>query len=74
VDQDNILGGWRAIPDQGTDGFDSDDVNGVDDPNERETSPPYAAPLRGIRVSLRVNEPDSRQVKQTTIEQDFTPE
>jgi len=69
IDQDN-----DGLVDEGTDGFDNDDANGVDDPNERETAPPYAAPLRGIRVSLRVNEPDSRQVKQTTVEQDFTPE
>jgi hypothetical protein len=69
VDQDN-----DGVADEGTDGFDNDNVNGVDDPNERETAPPYAAPLRGIRVSLRVNDPDSRQVKQTTVEQDFTPE
>jgi hypothetical protein len=74
--QGNVPAGfnWRGIPDQGTDGFDNDGFNGVDDPNERETAPPYAAPLRGIRVSLRVNEPDTRQVKQMTVVQDFTPE
>ena len=66
--------------DQGTNGFDDDTVTTdpgygvVDDPGEAETAPPYAAPLRGIRVTIRVYEPDSRQVREVNIEQDFVPE
>jgi hypothetical protein len=41
---------------------------------ERETSPPYPFPLRGIQISLRVLDPDSRQVRQMTVVNDFTPE
>ena len=60
--------------DEGTDGFDNDDNNGVDDIGERETSPPYPAPLRGIQVSIRVYEPDSRAIREVTIRQHFVPE
>lgn len=47
---------------------------GVDDVGERETSPPYPIPLRGIEVRLRIYDPDSRQVRQATVVSDFTPE
>lgn len=70
VDQD---GGGSGI-DQGTDGFDSDSQNGVDDLGERETAPPYPFPLRGIMVTIRVYEPDSRTVRQASIISDFIPE
>ena len=57
-----------------TNGFD-DGPNGangiVDDPTEWISSPPYLTPLRGIQVKIRVFEPDSRQIKEVTIEQDF---
>jgi hypothetical protein len=59
--------------DEGTDGFDNDGINGVDDPGEMETSPPYPAPLRGIQVKIRVFEPDSRQIREVTVVQDFLP-
>jgi hypothetical protein len=50
-------------------------ANGVvDDPTELDTQAPYAAPLRGIRVTIRVYEPSSRQVRQVTVVQDFLPE
>ncbi len=71
--------------DEATDGLDTDEyVNissatigrqfGVDDVGERETSPPYPIPLRGIQVRIRLYEPDSRQVRQATVTSDFTPE
>mgnify|MGYP001556462838 CR=1 FL=1 len=69
VDQDG-----NGIIDQGTDGVDNDGVNGVDDVGERETSPPYPVPLRGIQVRLRIIDPDSRQVRQVTVSSDFIPE
>jgi hypothetical protein len=49
-------------------------VNGIDDELERETSPPYPIPLRGIQVRVRIIDPDSRQVRQMTVASDFTPE
>ena len=42
-------------------------LNGPDDPLERETSPPYPSPLYGVQVKLRVYEPESRQIRETTV-------
>lgn len=41
---------------------------------QRETSPPYPHPLRGIQVRLRAWDPDSRQVRQATVVSNFIPE
>lgn len=60
--------------DQGTNGIDDDGVNGVDDVGERETSPPYPLPLRGIQVKIRAWDPDSRQVRQVSVVSNFVPE
>jgi len=62
------------LVDTGTDGFDTDNQNGVDDVGERETSPPYPVPLRGIQVKIRALEPDTRQIRQVTVVSDFIPE
>lgn len=69
IDQDS-----NGIIDQGTNGFDDNNLNGVDDVSERETSPPYPVPLRGIQVRLRIIDTDSRQVRQVTVASDFVPE
>jgi hypothetical protein len=68
-----------AGPDKGTNGLDDNATTnppfpGVDDMSERETSPPYPYPLRGLRVKIRVYEPTSKQVRETTIVQSFVPE
>ncbi len=72
-----------SLTDEGTNGFDdvgsySDtSVNprlGPDDVGERETTPPYDRPLRGVQVLLRLYERDSRQVKQVSVNQSFVPE
>ncbi|WP_425398346.1 PulJ/GspJ family protein [Aeoliella sp.] len=47
---------------------------GPDDMGERETSPPYPVPLRGVQVKLRVYEPDSRQIREVTVRQHLVPE
>jgi hypothetical protein len=64
--------------DEGTNGFDDavsgNYLNGVDDVGERETSPPYPVPLRGIQIRIRTWDPDSRQIRQATIVSDFVPE
>lgn len=59
--------------DLATNGFDDNGDGVVDDANERETRPPYAAPLRGIQVKIRVFEPDTKQVREVTVVQDFLP-
>ena len=62
-------------PDLATNGLDDGGINGVvDDIGERDTLPPYSAPLRGVRITIRVYEPSSLQVRQVTIVQDFLPE
>lgn len=58
---------------QSTNGFDDDGNGVIDDPAEQIAPPPYAAPLRGISVTIRVFEPDSRQIREVTIVQDFLP-
>jgi hypothetical protein len=41
---------------------------------EQETLAPYPLPLRGVQVKLRVYEPDTRQVREMTVVQDFLPD
>jgi hypothetical protein len=60
-------------PGRGTNGFDDNNDGVVDDENEKLTSPPYPYPLRGIQIKIRVFEPDSRQIQEVTIVQDFLP-
>jgi hypothetical protein len=69
IDQDG-----DTVADLGTNGLDDDGINGVDDIGEYETLPPYSAPLRALRVTIRVYEPSSQQVRQVTVVQDFLPE
>jgi prepilin-type N-terminal cleavage/methylation domain-containing protein len=54
-------------------GFD-DGTGAVDGPDEPRAAPPYAAPLRGIQIKIRTFEPDSRQVREVTVVQDFLPQ
>jgi hypothetical protein len=60
--------------DGGTNGLDDDGNGIVDDIGEYDTLPPYSAPLRGIRITLRVYEPDSQQVREAVVIQDFLPD
>ena len=66
--------GETLVIDEGTDGVDNDGAGGIDDAGEREAPPPYPMPLRGIQVKIRVYEPDSRQIREVTVAQDFLPE
>jgi hypothetical protein len=74
IDQDAATDNGAGI-DQGTNGLDDDvgagAVNGVDDILERETSPPYPVPLRGMQVKLRIYEPDTRQIREATVTRNF---
>ncbi len=69
IDQDGSFG-----IDQGTDGLDNNNANGVDDSFERETSPPYDTPLRGMQVKIRTYDRDSRQIREATVTRNFVPQ
>lgn len=61
-----------GLIDLGTDGLDSRDssvtaLDGVDDSDERETSPPFRSTPRALRVSIRIENPNSRLLRQSTI-------
>jgi hypothetical protein len=62
------------MADRASDGIDNDGRNGVDDAGERETQAPYPYPLRSIQVKIRAFEPDSRQIREVTVVQDFMPQ
>lgn len=56
-----------------------DDSNGVvDDATASELgtnkSPPYPYPLRAVQIKIRVFEPDSKQIREVTVVQDFLPQ
>jgi len=75
-----VIGGANVfIPPAATNGLiDPNPTTGVssgvvDDPSEDYTAAPYPVPLRGIQVKIRCYEPDSRQVREVTIVQDFLP-
>ena len=57
-----------------SDGFDNDGNGIVDDDGEKVRVPPYPVPLRGVQVKIRVFEPDSRQIREVTVVQDFLPQ
>lgn len=63
-----------GIVDQGTDGLDNNNQFGVDDPSELETLPPYPRPVRGVNITLRIMDSETRQVRQTSVVSDFLPE
>jgi hypothetical protein len=69
VDQDGRFG-----VDQATNGLDDDNQFGVDDAGERETAAPYAVPLRGLQVTIRMMDFSTRQVRQVSVVGDFVPE
>lgn len=73
-ERDGIDQNGNSIVDEGTNGIDDDGFNGVDDPAESETSAPYPVPLRGISVTLRVEEHDRHVVRQSTMRVNFMPE
>jgi type II secretory pathway pseudopilin PulG len=58
---------------ESTNGLDDDNDGIVDDKTEQLSTPPYPVPLRGIQIKIRCFEPDSRQIREVTIEHDFLP-
>jgi hypothetical protein len=70
IDDDDGGGG---LIDEATNGLDDDAANGVDDNGERETLPPYPFRISGIKVSFRVVERTTKQVRQTSVVHSFLP-
>jgi len=78
-DQDN-----NGTTDQSTDWLDSSSLNNlgntvapnglVDDQAERETFPPFATPIRGIQVTIRMIEKNTGQIRQLQVESSFLPD
>ena len=74
----NEIGNGRAtngIDDNGTGVVDamSDYVIPGSNPLIAPGVSPYPVPLRGIQVTIRCFEPDSKQIREITIEHDFLP-
>jgi hypothetical protein len=68
----NLLETWRTSIDAGTDGVDNaGSAPGVDDPSERETSPPFPVDLRGLQISVRLEDPTKKQFKQMSTVKQF---
>lgn len=75
-DYPNLVADWRSSPaptfDAGSDGIDNaGSFTGVDDPSELETSPPFPIPLRGLKISVRMEDPRTRQIKQMSAAKEF---
>lgn len=60
-----------TIVDRGTDGLDNNGTGGIDEMAERETMPPFPVKLRGIKVSIRIEDLKARQVKQMSVATEF---
>ncbi|MCA9174560.1 MAG: hypothetical protein KDB14_08740 [Planctomycetales bacterium] len=68
-----------GVTDEGADGIDVPTGtpgvgNGIDSFDEHETAPPYGSPPRGIKVTVRLYESDTRQIRQMSAMSDFIPE
>ncbi len=62
------------LGDNANNGLDDDNNGIVDDDAERAHPSPYPVPLRGIQVKIRTFEPDSKQIREVTVVQDFLPQ
>jgi len=70
---------WATWPttyadEKASNGLDDDMLNGVDDPGESTSQPPYNQPLRAIKITIRVWEPAGKQVRQVSVVRNFLPE
>lgn len=79
---DNVSGpnllesGTRGSPgsyviDIGNDGLDNNLANGIDDLTENETSAPFPSELSGLKITIRMEDPATRIVKQMSIGKEF---
>jgi hypothetical protein len=70
-ENDGIDQNANGIIDDFTNGLDDNGIGGVDDLTEVEAGMPYPVPIKGIQIKIRVYDPDSRQIREVTITQDF---
>ena len=70
-----------SVNDPGKNGVDDPPYYGDGEPNgiiddfeEKASVPPYNVPLRGIKISMRVIEPNTKQIRQLTIIKSFAKE
>lgn len=70
-ENDGIDQNMNGIIDDYTNGIDDNGIGGVDDLTEVEGPVPYPVALKGIQVKIRVYDPDSRQIREVTLTQDF---
>ena len=60
---------------RGSNGVDDGGIAGaVDDVGEQNAVAPYNVPIRGLKFSMRVLEPVTKQVRQLTVRKSFVPE
>jgi len=66
---------WAGYENVGVDGLDNDNNGVVDDEigTVMNTAPPYAGPLRGVQVSIRVYDPVSGTVREVKVQQTLQP-
>ncbi len=57
----------RTVRDPGSDGIDNNGSGGIDEITEQETSPPFPFRLRGVKVSVRMEDKSTRQVRQMSV-------
>lgn len=67
----NSTNSSRTLADMGTNGLDDDGNGLVDDVAEFETSPPFPVPLTSMKATIRLEEPDTRQLQQTSVITEF---
>jgi type II secretory pathway component PulJ len=69
--QTDVVYGQTA---NGVNGFANASYGDVGDPGQRVTCAPYPVPLRGLQIKIRVYESGSRQVRETTVVENFVPD
>lgn len=64
---------WRTSVDAGSDGVDNETPgDGIaDDVDEKETSPPFVTDLRGLQISIRLEDKATKQFKQMSTVKEF---
>lgn len=61
----------RTVADIGTNGVDDDSNGLIDDFLEWETSPPFPIALPSVQATIRLEEPDTRQLQQVSVVTEF---
>ncbi|MCR9296622.1 MAG: hypothetical protein NXI32_28255, partial [bacterium] len=62
---------WRTMVDAASDDLDNNNNGQIDEIAERETLPPFATNLSGIKISIRMEDPASRIIRQMSVGKEF---